>query len=337
MDVTIVTRDGARLGVPCAEGQNVLAGAEEAGLYLPSMCREGSCGMCAAHVTEGAYEMGACAEGALPKGEGGVLLCRCLALSDLVVEVPVRDEQIGRHRVPERRAVIAGLVPAGAGALAVTLQLEADETYGAAADFVPGQFFEMTLPGADVRRAYSLANLPNWDGRLEFIIRLVPGGRFSGWLAAEARVGQMLELRGPMGHFALDEASPRPRVLVAGGCGVAPILSLLRQMAEYGDATPVHLIYGANREAEFLPPHVLAEMKAALPQLDVTYAVWHPEAGWNGFVGTAAEALSVVLASGAAVPDIYVCGPPRMLEAVEGAALAAGVPAAQFFAERVQS
>ncbi|WP_298281701.1 2Fe-2S iron-sulfur cluster binding domain-containing protein [Acidocella sp.] len=337
MDVTIVTRDGVRLGVACAEGQTVLAAAEEAGLYLPSMCREGSCGMCGAHVTGGAYEMGACADGALPKGEGGVLLCRCLALSDLEVEVEVRDEQIGRHRVPERRAVIAELAPAGAGALAVTLQLEADDTHGAAADFVPGQFFEMRLPGTEVRRAYSLANLPNWDGRLEFIIRLVPGGRFSGWLGAEARVGQVLELRGPMGHFALDEASPRPRVLVAGGCGVAPILSLLRHMAEFGDATQVHLIYGANREAEFLPPEILAAVKAALPQLEVTHAVWRPEAGWSGFSGNAAEALSAVLAQGGTMPDIYVCGPPRMLDTVAAAALAAGVPERQFFAERVQS
>jgi NAD(P)H-flavin reductase len=260
-----------------------------------------------------------------------------LALSDLVIEVPVTDAQIGRHKVPERRAVIVGLAPAGADSVALSLQLEADEEFGAAADFVPGQFFEVTLPGTDVKRAYSLANLPNWEGRLAFIIRLVAGGRFSSWLGSEARVGQVLSLRGPLGHFGLDEASPRPRVMVGGGCGMAPILSLLRHMAAFGDSTPVQLIYGANREAELLPPEVIAELKAALPQLGVMYAVWHSEPGWAGFRGTSAEALSAHLAACGAGADVYVCGPPKMIDSVAAAAKAGGVPGSRIFAERVQS
>jgi ferredoxin-NADP reductase len=196
---------------------------------------------------------------------------------------------------------------------------------------------ELTIPGMEIRRAYSLANLPNWDGRLDFIIRLVPGGAFSTWLSERAAVGDALNVRGPLGHFVLDEASPRPRCLVGGGCGMAPILSMLRHMVDFQDPQPVHLIYGANREEELLPEEEIAALRASLPQLGVMLSVWHPGPGWGGFAGTAAQALEAYLANAAETPDIYVCGPPKMLDAVTAVARARGVPEGQIFAERVQS
>ena len=336
MVVTLVTRDAARLEFPCASGQDVMAAAEAAGLYPPSMCHEGSCGLCQARVVDGAYEMGPHSAAALPAGPGGVLLCRCLPQGDLTVELPCTDAQVGRHKIPVREAVIEAMGPAGAGAVALTLRLKPHAELGLAADFIPGQYMELTIPGTEIRRAYSLANLPNWDGRLDFIIRLVPGGAFSTWLSERAAVGDALNVRGPLGHFVLDEASPRPRCLVGGGCGMAPILSMLRHMADFQDSTPVHLIYGANREDELLSEEI-ETLRAALPQLEVTLSVWHPGPGWGGFAGTAAQALETYLADAADTPDIYVCGPPKMLDAVTAAARARGVPEAQIFAERLQS
>lgn len=336
MTVTLVTRDAARLEFPCAEDQNVMAAAEAAGFYPPAMCHEGSCGLCQAHVLEGSYEMGPHNEAALPAGPGGVLLCRCLPHGDLLVQLPCTAAQVGRQQIPVREAVIAAMGPAGTGAVAVTLQLRPDAQAGAGADFVPGQYMELAIPGTTIRRAYSLANLPNWEGRLDFIIRLQPGGAFSTWLGERAAVGDVLNVRGPLGQFVLDESSPRPRCLVGGGCGMAPLLSMLRHMAEFQDATPVHLIYGANREDELLTAE-LDELRAALPQLGVTLSVWHPGPGWGGFTGTAAQALAAHLAAAAESPDIYVCGPPKMLDAVVETARAQGVPEAQIHAERVQS
>ncbi|MDR3683574.1 MAG: 2Fe-2S iron-sulfur cluster binding domain-containing protein [Geothrix sp.] len=336
MTVTLVTRDAARLEFPCAEGQDVLAAAEAAGLYPPAMCHEGSCGLCQAHVLEGAYEMGPHSASALPAGPGGVLLCRCQPHGDVTVQLPCTDAQVGRHKIPVREAVIEAMGPAGAGAVALTLRLQPDAALGAGADFTPGQYMELTIPGTEIRRAYSLANLPNWDGRLDFIIRLLPGGAFSTWLSERAAVGDTLNVRGPLGHFVLDEASPRPRCLVGGGCGMAPILSMLRHMADFQDPQPVHLIYGANREDELLTVE-LDELRATLPQLGVTLSVWHPGPGWGGFTGTAAQALEAYLADAADSPDIYVCGPPKMLDAVIAVARERAVPEAHIFAERVQS
>jgi NAD(P)H-flavin reductase/ferredoxin len=336
MTVTLVTRDAARLEFPCAEGQNVMAAAEAAGVYPPAMCHEGSCGLCQAHVLEGDYEMGPHSASALPAGPGGVLLCRCLPQGDLTVQLPCTDAQVGRHKIPVREAAIAAMSQAGAGAVALTLQLKPDPELGAGADFTPGQYVELTIPGTETRRAYSLANLPNWDGRLDFIIRLQPGGAFSTWLGERASVGDALNVRGPLGQFVLDEASPRPRCLVGGGCGMAPIFSMLRHMAEFQDSQPVHLIYGANREEELLLEEI-DTLRAALPQLGVTLGVWHPGPGWGGFTGTAAQALEAYLKAAAEQPDIYVCGPPKMLDAVMAVARGCGVPEAHIFAEHVQS
>lgn len=335
MQITLLTRDDARLIFDYAGEQDVLAAAEAAGLYPPAMCHEGSCGLCAGHVADGAYEMGPHSPQALPPGDGGVLLCRCQPRGDLTITLPCTDAQIGRHRVPERAAEITGITPAADGTLALSLRVLPDAALGQAVDFQPGQYMELGVPALGLRRAYSPANLPNWEGRLDFLIRLVPGGAFTGWLARDARPGAELTLRGPLGDFMLDEASPRPRLFIAGGCGLAPIFSMLRHMADFQDGTPAQLIYGANREEELLPAEAFADLQTALPQLGITLCLWHPAPGWQGFTGTTADALEALLAQAGSAPDIYVCGPPRMLAAVEAVAEAHTIPPAQFFTERL--
>ena len=335
MNLTLLTRDAVRLELDAAPGQSVLEAAEAAGFYPPAMCRDGQCGQCAAYVTSGAYEMRPHSPAALPDGPGGVLLCSCLPTASLVVALPYDDAQLPRQSVPVRAAKVEALHPCGAAAMSLVLRLVPDAASGQAADFLPGQYMELRLPGGMVSRAYSLANLPNWDGELEFLIRLVPGGAFSGWLANTAKPGDSLELRGPLGHFTLDETSPRPRWMVGGGCGFAPLLSMLRQMASFQDSTPVKLIYGVNRAAEAVPEALLAELRAGLPQLETTLAVWQPEPGCTAFQGSSAEALAVALKAAATTPDLYVCGPPKMLDAVLAVASEAGLPPAQIFAERL--
>jgi len=125
----------------------------------------------------------------------------------------------------------------------------------------------------------------------------------------------------------LDETSPRPRCLIGGGCGFAPVLSMLRHLADFQDAQPVHLIYGANLEEELAALPEIEALRATLPQLNVTLSVWHPSATWTGFTGTAADALAAYLAQGGESPDIYACGPPRLLEAVRDVARAHGLEA----------
>jgi NAD(P)H-flavin reductase/ferredoxin len=314
-EVTLVTRDGAELRFPCAAKDNVHAASEAAGYFLPAMCHEGTCGLCHARVTEGKYTMGPHNSAALQGGE--VLLCRCEPDENLTVALPYNQAQVLRYKVPVRQAVIESMEPAWQNAVALTLRLQPDPEQGQAVEFAPGQYMELTIPGTDVRRAYSLANLPNWEGRLDFLIRLAPHGQFSTFLREQARVGDTITVRGPSGSFILDESSVRPRCFVGGGCGLAPILSMLRHLGEFQDSQPTHLIFGANRESELVPQSDVEAVTAALPHLGVTLAVSAPETNWQGFQGTAPAALEEYLSQTEEPIDIYACGPPKMLEAVE--------------------
>lgn len=96
-EIIAVTRDGVRLTFPCASSAFVLDAAEEAGLYLPSMCRHGRCGTCWAKILSGRYELAPYYAAALPPSPGGVLLCRCRPREDLTVQLPCRDARIGRR------------------------------------------------------------------------------------------------------------------------------------------------------------------------------------------------------------------------------------------------
>jgi ferredoxin-NADP reductase/ferredoxin len=311
-DIIAVTRDDIELRFPCAATRFVLDAAEDAGLYLPSVCRHGRCGTCWATVLSGSYELAPFEAKAQPAAPGAVLLCRCRPREDMVVQLPCRDAQIGRHHVPERRATLVAVSDEGQGWAGLSLRLTREGEYGQEAAFVPGQFIELLLPGTAQWQAMAMTNLPNDEGILEFLLRPAPDSALQSWLAA-ARRGAELHLRGPLGRFALDDRSPRPRCLVAADAGLAPFLAMLRQLAAGRDRTRLHVIYEAPKAARALAEGRLTALRAALPQL--TFAV----------VADAPSALRTQLEK---LPDVdlYACGPAPLLAAVVLAGGAHGVP-----------
>ncbi|MBY6240457.1 2Fe-2S iron-sulfur cluster-binding protein [Methylosinus sp. Sm6] len=335
--VNLVTRDGASLVFDADPSDTLLDAAAKANIFLPAACREGGCGTCRVTRKAGVVALGSYSRSALTDADraaGDILLCRAAAHSDLELTAPFDKAVIGFSRIPERRARITDVGPAGAGAVRLVLRYEDDPTHGRAAEFIPGQFMELTLPGTSITRAYSLANTPNWEGTLELSIRLHPQGAFSAYLAGRAEIGDVLHVKGPQGSFIVDDGSQAPRWFVAGGTGVAPILSMLRQMAELGDARESHLFFGVNTQDELFATDVVEELSKSLPGFGATLCVWRPGPDWSGFAGTPAEALAAALADSSTRPDIYVCGPPKLIEATEAVALAGGVPHDRIFSER---
>lgn len=335
--VELLTRDGASVTFAAEPSETLLDAAERANIYLPSSCREGGCGACRVTAASGDAALDSYSSSALSEVEraaGGVLLCRAHARSDLSLKAPFDQAAIGFAPTPERRATIVETAPAGSSAMRLVLRYDDDPEFGSAAQFVAGQFAELEIPGTEIKRSYSLANAPNWDGALEFLIRLQPDGAFSAYLKERAAIGDALLVHGPKGQFTLDEASAAPLCFVAGGTGLAPALSMLRQMAEFADPRPCRLIFGVNRTEELFALEAIEELKAALPQLNVTLCVWKPETAWDGFAGTPAEALAKALAETNERPDIYVCGPPALIAATETVAIAAGIGQERIFSER---
>ena len=284
---------------------------------------------------------------ALPEQDaatGGALLCRTYPREPLQVTLRCEDSRIIRGGIPQRGAEVAALDPVSPDGRTVLLRLrlDPDEVSGAGVEFEPGQFVELQVPGASWRRAYSLANTANWDGEVELLIRLQPGGAFSTWLEQDARPGAQLVLHGPQGAFGLRENGMRPRWFVAGGTGLAPLVSMLRRMGEWGDPQPVRLYLGVTTTGE-LPSFAalpgLAQALQDLPDTRVTTRVWRPDDDWPGQAGTPVDDVARDLAEACGRvdiedPDLYVCGPPALVDAVTAAAAAAGLPAERVHAER---
>ncbi|ACY96005.1 MULTISPECIES: 2Fe-2S iron-sulfur cluster-binding protein [Thermomonospora] len=335
--VTLVTSDGERLEFGCAPGRSVLEAAAEAGAALPASCKQGTCGSCHASVAEGDYELGAHSPAALPperRAAGEVLLCRTFPRGPLSVTLPYDGSRILRGGIPRRQAVIVALETVACETVRLELRAEPTEDGGTDCQFDPGQFVELQVPGHDAKRAYSLANTGNWEGRMEFYIRLRPGGLFSTYLRERARPGQTLTAFGPQGAFGLRETGLRPRWFVAGGTGLAPLLSMVRHMAEWQEPQPARLLLGVNTEEEVFGTAELDAVAAELPGFSHRVCVWRPGPSWQGPVGTPADLLAADLAEAPAAPDIYVCGPPPMVDAVVQVAARAGVPAEHVFYER---
>jgi ferredoxin-NADP reductase/ferredoxin len=333
--IRLATRDGETMTFDCAEDETLVAAAARANLTVPVLCGQGSCGTCRGTCQGGAYEMGDHNPNALSADDaagGHVLLCRTFPRGPLDISVDF-DACALAGAVKQREAEIAALEDLGGRTLRLALRLRPDEDDSTAAEFEPGQFMELQIPGTQTARAYSLSNTPNWTGDLEFLIRLQPGGVFSAWLETAAQVGQVITLRGPLGTFGLRETGLRPRWFVAGGTGLAPMLSMLRRMEEWQDPQPARLYFGVSTEDDLFAADQIAALQDAMPTLHVTVCVWKPGSGWQGFSGSPVDALVRDL-PGAPVPDIYVCGPPALIAATEAAAKAHGVPDANVIAER---
>ncbi|MBN3754874.1 2Fe-2S iron-sulfur cluster binding domain-containing protein [Paraburkholderia sp. Tr-20389] len=335
--IELTTRDNGHFSFDCAPDQDLLTAAANASLTLPSQCRKGSCGACSATVTHGRYEAKEHNADVLPAGEGAVLMCSTTPRSDLRIALPYDEARVLLHSVPRRSTSIVALETIARNTLRLELQIEPDADGGCAAEFEPGQFMEIEIPGSDDRRPFSLANTSNWDGRLEFLIRLQPGGRFSSYLRERAKPGDTLTVQGPAGAFGIRDDSLRERWFVAGGTGVAPILSMLRRMAEFQEAQPARLFFGVTGEDELFVQDELDSLTAQLPQLKVELCVWKAQPDWTGFHGTPTDALRAALASAGVQPDLYVCGPSALVSETQKIIAEFGIPATQFETERFTS
>ena len=291
--------------IDCDEEESVLDAAFRHGYNLVYGCREGQCSACKAYLLEGEVVLKPYSTFALSESEesnGYTLLCRAMPEEDLVVELLHFDPDNYKleHEIRDGRGIVRVVE-----ALTHDIRrLELEVVEPADFDFLPGQYVDVWIPGAeDVRRSFSMANLPG-DGRIELIVKHYPGGRFSSLLDGALAPGDELRFTGPYGAFHLRE-SERPILMVAGGSGMAPILSLLRTLAAEQSNRTVRFFYGARTEQDLFYADLIAELGAALPDFEFVPVI--------GFVHEPACAL--LEPDGLSDPEIYMCGPPPMIDA----------------------
>lgn len=334
-DVVLVTKDGEESTILCDSRTTVLAAAEQAGLVLKSTCQTGGCGACSGVLASGRVDMGKHDPDVIevPASQGGILLCCSTPRSDCRIDLPYDRDQVVNAPPTQRQAQIIGLARVADEVMHLKLALMAEPDGSSSADFDSGQFVRITVPGTDVRRAYSPANVANWDGELEFYIRLLPGGVMSQYLSEAAAIGDVLSVSGPQGSFTLAENGLRPRWFLAGGTGLSPVLSMLRRMAEWGDPQRTRLFLGLTRHTEVFAQDELAELTGSISNFRADTVVWQPDPRWAGATGNPVDLAAAEVGLLGESPDVYLCGPPPMIEAGYVALTAAGVPRDQIHAE----
>lgn len=324
-DVTCVFEDGATARFQASPLETVYQAALRSGLPLETDCREGACGVCKAFCADGEGDLGDFSDEALTEQEqddGYMLCCQARPRSDLVLEFGYPLTLL-KKTARTAKGTVAAVEPV---ADSVTrLLIRAD---GEPPAFLPGQYVNIRVPGSVPARSYSFANPPAEPELMEFFIRMLDDGAMSNYLRGAARPGDAVELDGPFGQFFLRP--PRGRlIMVAGGTGLAPMLSILAHLQQTRPAPPrVTLLYGANRPGELFG---LDRIRAYdwLELRTITLA-----GGDGGPQGLVTDLIGADLLDAPAQTDVYLCGPPAMIDAARGAFERLGVPGRRVFAEK---
>jgi propane monooxygenase reductase component len=321
------------------EDETILAAAFRQGIMLMHGCKEGQCSACKSFLLDGDVDLDKYSTFALPdfeEEEGWTLLCRAHAYSDLEVELINYDEEALHGGTPPR-TVSANVTAVEALTHDITrLCLSVDDTDPF--DFKPGQYVDIRIPGGEEgeHRSFSMANLATEAGELEFMIKRYEGGRFSGLLGEDGiKAGDTLDVTGPYGVFTLRSSSPRRIVFIGGGAGMAPILCLLRSMADAGVERPATYYYGARTKTDLFHLDELAELEGRLPEFTFVPALSEAAngddwAGESGLITDVVERLEDDLAE----VDAYLCGPPPMVDAAIAMLEAKGVPESHIYFDK---
>ena len=326
-DKHVVRFEPVGIEIEVGEEQTILRAAFEQGVMLMHGCKEGQCSSCKSFILDGDdIELDRYSTFALPdfeREEGYTLLCRAHAYEDVTIELLHYDEDMIRSGLPIQEGVaeVVSKDPVTHDMRHLVLRLiEPGEV-----KFFPGQYVDIAVPGTEETRSFSMANTNSRDGRLEFVIKVYPDGLFSHFLDTTLQVGDRLELTGPYGVFTLREGDD-DLVFIGGGAGMAPILSLLRSMADRGLTRKATYYYGARGRRDLCFEDELRALEDKLPGFRYIPALSEPapDDDWDGETGLITDIVKRH-ADGLAGVHAYVCGPPPMVEAALPLLAALGV------------
>jgi len=186
----------------------------------------------------------------------------------------------------------------------------------------PGQHYDVRLTAPDgyqAQRSYSIASEPERSGETDLTVEFLEDGEVSSYLHEVMTVGDQIEVRGPIGgHFVWEATMGGPLLLVAGGSGVAPLMSMIRHRAAAGSRIPARLLYSSRTPDHVIYADELERLQNAGEELEIfhTFTRQTPE-GWTGYARRIDnQMLSEVSGPLGKMALTYVCGPTLLVEAV---------------------
>ncbi len=326
--IALTFEDGVTRFIQARAGELVADAAYREGVNIPMDCRDGACGTCKCRCEQGDYTLGSYIEDAMTEeaaAEGFVLTCQMKAQSDCVIRIPASSAAC-----KVKVGTVAATLVEARKLSPTTIGFSVKLADAAALSFLPGQYVNVSVPGTSQTRSYSFSSMPK-DGVVEFLVRNIPGGLMSSYLAGKAAGGDPLTITGPIGSFYLREVK-RPALFLAGGTGLAPFLAMLEVLQASGSTQPVHMIYGVTNDADLVEVDKLIAFAGAIPGFTFSTVVADP-ASAHERKGYVTHHLPDAALHGGDV-DIYLCGPPPMVDAVRSYLNDRGIKPASFHFEK---
>lgn len=330
--VTLNFNDGVVHSFEVAAGTSILDAALENELPVLYQCRSGSCSSCLASLTDGASTVMAGSSSTLLPSDieaGQRLLCVCQADTDCTFDLAYSSE-VSATPPQHFKAFIDSVERIGSNVMKLTVEL----AEGDWVEFRPGQFMQIEVPGLGVVRSYSPSSTNARLPKMEFLIRLLPEGAMSGYLENQAQIDDVLTMSGPYGAFFLREEYRRaPHIFVAGGTGLAPIISMVDTLHKMsGRKPPMLLSFGCAVPEALFALEDLAARENWLPTLEVRVCVDRnaTEGLYEG------SPVSVLQQEDVVDPETvaYLCGPQPMIDAATKRLIELGVQPERIFAEQ---
>jgi ferredoxin-NAD(P)+ reductase (naphthalene dioxygenase ferredoxin-specific) len=288
-------------------GANLLEVLRANDVPISYSCMSGRCGTCRCKVISGQLLETGREEKITNPSEGDyVLACTSVLTENCEIEIPEPDE-IVTHPARIIKATVVAIEDATHDIKIIRLKPSKPLS------FSPGQYATVQFT-PDHIRPYSMASVCT-DEELEFHVRYVPNGRVSGYVFNQLKVGDAIRVSGPLGTAYLRTRHEGPMLCVAGGTGLAPILSILRSAITAGIHNPIHLYFGVRSPQDIYGLDQLRALQSAQPKLLMDIIVTT-----NGEGGTSHRSGLVTDAIAQDIPNLdgwraYVCGAPPMVEA----------------------
>jgi ferredoxin-NAD(P)+ reductase (naphthalene dioxygenase ferredoxin-specific) len=287
-------------------GANLLDALREAQVPMSYSCMAGRCGTCRCKVLDGEVLEGGVDQQRPGAGRDSyVLACRTYITEPCTIEIPEPDEVVV-HPARIVKSTVEAIEDLTHDIKRLVLRPAKP------IEFSPGQYVQLQFTPEHIR-PYSMAGLSG-DGLYEFHIRLVPDGRVTGYVANTLKVGDAVRISGPLGSAYLRRKHEGPMLCVAGGTGLAPILSILRGAVRDGMTNPIHLYFGVRSPQDVYGLNDLEALQAEHPGLKTHIVVSSGGVPSKHRCGLVTKAIEDDLG------DLdgwraYLCGSPPMVEA----------------------
>jgi benzoate/toluate 1,2-dioxygenase reductase component len=299
-------------------------------INIPLDCNDGVCGTCKCRVRSGSFDMGnEYIEDAITDDEiaqGYALACQMVPKSDMVIDILASSAAC-----KVKNETFATSITTIEFLSSEIVKLKVKTKDGRKINFLSGQYANIEIPNSGGKtRSFSFSGTSGTD-TLEFIIRLLPDGLASNYLRDNADEGETLNMTAPFGSFYLRDINA-PTLFFAGGTGIAPFLAMLERLdTEGGIKHPIQLFYGATTDENLVELERLDSFKSKLLfKYQICVSVEKPTKHTQGFVNQwiTKEYLSEN------TYDMYICGPPPMVEAVKKSIHTEGVSQSHFYEEK---